>query len=102
LDKFLAGHGVPLRFARLVDDCPIALPEPRELPCIGHWRFDLMKAARQPLAEAVEKATSPGIAKAPPVARASSWTTLTVSGVFAVLPDQIIHAQALRSASKAE
>ncbi len=64
LDKFLMEQGVPLRFARLVDDCPIPLPEPRELPCIGHWRFDLMQAARQPLAEAVERATAPRMGEA--------------------------------------
>jgi hypothetical protein len=64
LDKFLAGHGVPLRLAQLVGDCPIPLPEPRELPCIGHWQFDAIRAARQPLAEALAVTTAPAAAAA--------------------------------------
>jgi hypothetical protein len=64
LDRFLAGQGVPLRFAELVDDCPISLPEPRELPCIGHWSFAVSEAARRPLAGAAQEAASPAVAEA--------------------------------------
>ncbi len=63
LDKFLAGRDVPLRFAQLVDHCPIALPEPRELPCIGHWPFSVIEAARRPLAAAVREPASPAVAE---------------------------------------
>jgi hypothetical protein len=63
LDEFLAGRGVPLRFAGLVGDCPIPLPEPRELPCIGHWPFGVIKAARQPLGAAANEAASPAVAE---------------------------------------
>ncbi len=64
LDKFLAGRGVPLRFAELVNDCPIPLPEPRELPCIGQWPFAVIEAARQPLALAAQEAESPAVVEA--------------------------------------
>jgi hypothetical protein len=64
LDEFLAERGVPLRFAQLVDDCPIPMPEPRELPCIGHWQFGVIEAARGPLAAAVRDAAPPAIAEA--------------------------------------
>src|SRR5437867_3271527 len=64
LDGFLAGHLVPLRFAKLLDDCPIPLPEARELPCVGHWLFDEIKTARELWAGAIEQATDPRVVEA--------------------------------------
>ena len=64
LDQLLAERGVPLRFAQLVNDCPIPLPEPRELPCIGHWPFAVIEAVRRPLGAAVHEAASPAAAEA--------------------------------------
>jgi hypothetical protein len=55
LDSILRRHEVPLRLEKLVTDCPIPLPPPDPVPCVGHWNQADISAGRIPLCKLLER-----------------------------------------------
>ena len=82
LDEVLKAHDVPLRFARLINDPPIPIPEAGDWPCVGHWGTDAIAAAPR-LAQALERIDAGDVKRA--LGTALEWLR-----AGAAAPDSII------------